>query len=100
MDTGRVVVITGAAGGIGTPIVRRFLDNGDTVIATDAAEDSLGALKSHVEDHPGLLTLAAEVSSDADTQAVAEFARGQRGSIEILINCAGFFPIEIGRAHV
>ncbi len=35
MRTGRVVVVTGAAGGMGRPFVQRFLANGDTVIATD-----------------------------------------------------------------
>jgi NAD(P)-dependent dehydrogenase (short-subunit alcohol dehydrogenase family) len=93
MDTNRVVVITGAAGGIGTPIVERFLSNGDTVIAADTDEHPLAQLKSHVEEHPGLLTLVADVSSEADTQAVAEFAREHSETVEVLINCAGFFPI-------
>jgi NAD(P)-dependent dehydrogenase (short-subunit alcohol dehydrogenase family) len=29
VNTGRVVVITGAAGGVGALLVKRFLDNGD-----------------------------------------------------------------------
>ncbi len=29
MDTKRVVVITGAAGGIGVPLVERFIRNGE-----------------------------------------------------------------------
>jgi NAD(P)-dependent dehydrogenase (short-subunit alcohol dehydrogenase family) len=35
MRTERTVVITGAAGGIGSLFVERFLANGDTVVATD-----------------------------------------------------------------
>ena len=35
MKTGRVVLITGSAGGMGASFVERFLANGDTVIATD-----------------------------------------------------------------
>jgi NAD(P)-dependent dehydrogenase (short-subunit alcohol dehydrogenase family) len=92
MDTKRVVVITGAAGGIGAPLVERFLRNGDRVIATDT-EDALKQLTSHVGYQPELLTLAADVSSEDDTQTVAEFARGNGGTVEVLINCAGFFPI-------
>jgi NAD(P)-dependent dehydrogenase (short-subunit alcohol dehydrogenase family) len=93
MDSERVVVITGAAGGIGAPLVERFLRNGDTVIATDTSEDALKQLTSQAEYPPELLTLTADVSSEDDTQAVAEFAREHGGTVEVLINCAGFFPI-------
>jgi NAD(P)-dependent dehydrogenase (short-subunit alcohol dehydrogenase family) len=41
MNTNRVVLITGAAGGVGSVLVERFLANGDTIIATDAREDTL-----------------------------------------------------------
>jgi NAD(P)-dependent dehydrogenase (short-subunit alcohol dehydrogenase family) len=93
MDTKRVVVITGAAGGIGAPLVERFLRNGDTVIATDTSEAALNQLTAQPEDDARLLTLAADISSEADTQAVADFAREHSGTVEVLINCAGFFPI-------
>ena len=36
MNTGRVVVITGAGGCVGALLVKRFVDNGNTVVATDA----------------------------------------------------------------
>jgi NAD(P)-dependent dehydrogenase (short-subunit alcohol dehydrogenase family) len=42
----RVVVISGAAGGIGSVLVGRFLANGDTVIATDATKEHLEQLVS------------------------------------------------------
>jgi len=93
MDTKRVVVITGAAGGIGAPLVERFLRNGDTVIATDASEDALKQLTARPEHDARLLTLAADISAEADTQAVADFAREHSETVEVLINCAGFFPI-------
>jgi NAD(P)-dependent dehydrogenase (short-subunit alcohol dehydrogenase family) len=93
MDTKRVVVITGAAGGIGAPLVERFLRNGDTVIATDMSEDALKQLTARPEYDARLLTLAADVSSEADTQAVADLAREHSETVEVLINCAGFFPI-------
>ncbi|MBC8091580.1 MAG: NAD-dependent epimerase/dehydratase family protein, partial [Pseudonocardia sp.] len=37
----RVVLITGAAGGVGSVLVDRFLANGDTVIATDTGPEVL-----------------------------------------------------------
>ena len=50
MRTDRTVVITGAAGGMGAAFVRRFLDNGDVVIAADRAEEGLAELAG-VEPH-------------------------------------------------
>jgi NAD(P)-dependent dehydrogenase (short-subunit alcohol dehydrogenase family) len=44
MQQGRVVVVTGAGGGIGSRIVDRFLVNGDQVIGFDRAESSLKEL--------------------------------------------------------
>jgi NAD(P)-dependent dehydrogenase (short-subunit alcohol dehydrogenase family) len=93
MDTKRVVVITGAGGGLGVPLVERFIRNGDRVIGTDTSEDALKQLATQLEFHSGLLTLVADVSSEADAQKLADFAREHGGTVEVLINCAGFFPI-------
>jgi NAD(P)-dependent dehydrogenase (short-subunit alcohol dehydrogenase family) len=92
MDANRLVVITGAAGGIGSLIVERFLANNDTVLATDSSDETLDRLRSRVDDHPKLLTRAADISSEADTQILAEYAREEVGSIQVLINAAGISP--------
>jgi NAD(P)-dependent dehydrogenase (short-subunit alcohol dehydrogenase family) len=39
------VIVTGAAGGMGSLLVRRFLGNGDTVLATDIKGDGLARLQ-------------------------------------------------------
>lgn len=40
-NSGRVVLITGAGGGIGKEIVTRFLTNEETVIATDVSPEAV-----------------------------------------------------------
>jgi NAD(P)-dependent dehydrogenase (short-subunit alcohol dehydrogenase family) len=40
MKKSRVVLITGAAGGMGTLLAKRFLTHGDTVIATDTVDEA------------------------------------------------------------
>ncbi|MBC7800777.1 MAG: SDR family oxidoreductase [Gemmatimonadaceae bacterium] len=91
MQTGRVIVITGAAGGMGSLFVDRFLANGDAVVATDIASDALEVL------NPGagtkLVTVAGDISKDADCQRVADAARDIAGRVDVLVNCAGYFPI-------
>ncbi len=74
MSTDRTVVITGADGGIMTVFVRRFLDNGDTVIATDTSADSL-AMLADTMNSDRLHIRAAEITNEADTKALAELAR-------------------------
>jgi NAD(P)-dependent dehydrogenase (short-subunit alcohol dehydrogenase family) len=48
MEKGRVVLITGAAGGMGALFAKRFLAHGDTVIATDTSDEAL-AKAGHVD---------------------------------------------------
>ena len=90
MKTGRNVLITGAAGGMGSEFVSRFLANGDTVLATDLPDalDRLG--KKH--SNPQLRTFAADLASEDQCVQLAEVARSN-GRIDVLINCAGYFPM-------
>ena len=90
MNTDRIVLVTGAAGGMGTLIVKRFLANGDTVIATDMSDEAL----AKIDKNPKLHTHAADISDEASCAALADFAREKAGRVDILINCAGFFPTQ------
>ena len=92
MNTDRVVVITGAAGGVGSVLVERFLANGDTVIATDAREDVLAAWRERWDADAKLLTIAGDISTDEDVARLAGLIRTSMGRADVLINAAGFFP--------
>ncbi len=58
MNSKRVVLITGAAGGVGTVLVERFLANGDTVIATDTRQETLDGWRSKWPSDAAVTTLA------------------------------------------
>ena len=45
----KVVVITGAAGGIGTEITRRFINEGAKVVAVDISTEALGKLANEIK---------------------------------------------------
>jgi len=92
MKQDRVVVITGAAGGMGSVLVDRFLANGDTVVATDRKE-ALEILGAKVGANTKLVTLEADISKEEDCARVAAAARDKAGRVDVLINCAGYFPI-------
>lgn len=93
MKTGRIVVITGAAGGMGAEFASRFLDNGDTVIATDTSDDALAALSLKLA-NARLHVRSADITDEQATIALAAFAKEQGGQIDILVNVAGFFPVQ------
>jgi NAD(P)-dependent dehydrogenase (short-subunit alcohol dehydrogenase family) len=69
-----VVLITGAAGGMGALFVERFLQNGDRVVATDAPDRKLLALTDKLA-NAGLLAVSADVADEASCGRLASFAR-------------------------
>lgn len=92
-ETGRVVVVTGAGGGVGAELVKRFLTNGDTVIATDLSPDAIDKLSADIGARDRLVTLAADITDEADVARLAE-AVDDNGGLHVLVNGAGFFPID------
>ena len=94
MNTDRTIVVTGAAGGIGAVIVRRFLGNGDTVIATDTSQEALDKLVEEAGEHPRLITVEGDISVEDSCRQIAETARQARDRVDVLVNVAGFFPIQ------
>ena len=92
MRTDRVVVVTGAAGGMGTLFARRFLDNGDTVIAADRSADGLATLAEAAGGHAMLRTRVTDIADEDSCAALAGYASETLGRVDVLVNCAGFFP--------
>lgn len=71
MQNGRIVVITGAGGGIGGKIVDRFLVNGDTVVGLDRSEPSLKALEAGCAAAKRLTTVTADITDPSEVTAFA-----------------------------
>lgn len=94
MKTDRIVVVTGAAGGMGSLIVARFLANGDTVVATDTGDEGLKTLKDAQAPGAKLQTIAADITSERDCAKVADLARSIGGRVDVLVNVAGYFPMQ------
>lgn len=85
--SGKRVLITGGAGGIGTAAVRRFLEEGSQVVVLDRDEGACRRLEGE------LSTLCAALRADvSDPSAVSQaFAQMDEllGGIDVLINNAG-----------
>lgn len=93
MQTNRTVLVTGAAGGIGSVLVDRFLSDGDTVIATDTSQDNLDGWRERWPAEARLSVIAADITSEQDTVRLAGAIEEQAGRLDVLVHAAGFFPI-------
>lgn len=87
MDTleSRVIVITGAAGGIGSATARALAAQGARLVLVDRPG---GALEALAVDLAGSLPLALDVSSEEDMTRMAERTLAEFGRIDALITTA------------
>ena len=90
---GKVVLVTGGAGGIGTAIVNRYLQEGAAVAIVDFDEAKGRALARELSEK-GLHTAfhAADVGDYAQCEKACGAIQEQLGPIDILINNAGISP--------
>jgi NAD(P)-dependent dehydrogenase (short-subunit alcohol dehydrogenase family) len=86
--SGKVAIVTGAAGGFGRVLVRALLAEGAKVAALDVDEAGLGALKSALSDrsHVGLTAKRTDISDYAACERAVKEAIGELGGLHILIN--------------
>jgi 3-hydroxybutyrate dehydrogenase len=84
---GKVVVLTGAASGIGRGLARAFAEQGATLELLDRNAEALAAV---VDELAGLSPVSGAAVDLADSQAIAAYAASRNSTpIDVLINNAG-----------
>jgi rhamnulose-1-phosphate aldolase/alcohol dehydrogenase len=89
---GRIALVTGGAGGIGSATARRLLDEGASVVLVDVDSDALGEARAALEGSYGQDRIrAAECDVTREDSVAAAFAEAVReyGGIDILVSNAG-----------
>lgn len=87
----KVVVVTGAAGGIGTAIAQRFAAEGARVVVTDVNADGVEAAAAAAIRATGgrARAFASDISRAETCKAVIADALASEGRIDVLCNNAG-----------
>lgn len=80
------IIITGATGGIGNALVKKFLSLDGEVLATGTNSEKLSELK---KEFPTLNVLKFDISDHSKIEEFIENATTQLGGIDIVINNAG-----------
>jgi 3-oxoacyl-[acyl-carrier protein] reductase len=89
---GKVVLVTAAAGtGIGNAAARRCIDEGATVVLSDAHERRLGEAAEELADLAGgrPATFVCDVTAEEQVQAMIEGTIAAHGRLDVLVNNAG-----------
>lgn len=83
--TGRAVIVTGGAQGVGLATARLFADSGADVCVVDIYEDPLQAATAAL----GCLGVRADISTTEGVQEVVDTTVRQFGRVDVLVNNAG-----------
>jgi NAD(P)-dependent dehydrogenase (short-subunit alcohol dehydrogenase family) len=87
---GKVVIVTGAAGGIGRAACLKFAAEGARLVAIDMEAEAGAASAELVRESGGdAIFLRADVSRDADCKAMVEMALTHYGRLDVAFNNAG-----------
>ena len=83
--SGKIIVVTGGASGIGEAVCRKLVDVGATVVVSDRDGDSARALAQEL----GCVGLVCDVSQEADIAKLISTVETQVGPIDIFMSNAG-----------
>jgi NAD(P)-dependent dehydrogenase (short-subunit alcohol dehydrogenase family) len=103
--SGKVVLVTGAARGMGRAYVRGFLEAGARVIATDRRWAPTGvssddvAFDRELEGNPNVLVEVMDITIDAHVQRVYSAAMHRFGTVDVIINNAGLRQRDLYPPH-
>jgi NAD(P)-dependent dehydrogenase (short-subunit alcohol dehydrogenase family) len=91
--TNKVVLVTGAASGIGLATARAFAAEGARVVLADKSQQALTAAVDEIRTVGGVASgIHIDVTNPADCEAMVRFAVATYGTLNVAFNNAGIAP--------
>jgi len=88
-ENGRVAIITGAAGGLGSAVAQLLASSGHDLALVDVREEALAAVVNELAGSGARLeTLPAELSNVSECEGVVAETIERLGKVDILVNAA------------
>lgn len=98
--TGKVIVITGAAGGFGRLVSQKTAALGAKIVASDVNQAELDVtVKSVTEAGGEAIGVVADVTDRAQMKALAQAAIERFGAVDVMVNNAGVMPLAFYADH-
>ncbi|MGH6961821.1 MAG: SDR family NAD(P)-dependent oxidoreductase, partial [Dongiaceae bacterium] len=95
----RVVLVTGAAGGLGRGFAEGFADEGATLVLTDVDAAGMEQTAERIREKGGRCSgHRLDLAVESDIQAFAAEVAGQHPQIDVLVNNAGLAYGEVAHA--
>jgi len=88
----RVAIVTGAASGIGAAVARALAGEGATVWLVDRDAAGAGSVAAEIG-APAATAIGADVTDEADLDALFAAVAAGSGRLDILVNSAGIFEL-------
>ena len=90
----KVILVTGAASGMGRVATRMFVEQGAKVIAADIDAAALDDAVGEVGDPDAVLAVTGNVAVDVDVRRMVDEGVARFGKLNVLYNNAGIMPDE------
>ncbi len=88
MFDGKNVVVTGATGGLGSVVVRYFLENGAKVFAVYRKGKKFKRVFKDILKNKNLVGIKANLTNENDVKKIFKYVR-KSGGVDFLVNCVG-----------
>lgn len=85
----KVVIVTGAARGLGREYVQRFAEAGARVVAADKTD--CGETINTLQDKNAAIAINVDVTDNSSTQAMVDAAKAEFGRVDVVINNAALW---------